>query len=41
MSQGAEYISNLIEYTVGPDNVKPDLEACLEIADRANASKLE
>jgi hypothetical protein len=41
MSSGAEYIVSLIEYTVSADNVKPDLETCLEIGDRANSGKIE
>ena len=41
MAQGPEYIATLIEYTVSEDNSKPDLEACLEIADRTNSGKAE
>lgn len=41
MSKDTEYIANLIEYTVSEDNERVDLEACLEIADRANSNKPE
>lgn len=41
MSKDTEYIATLVDYTVSEDNERVDLEACLEIADRANASKPE
>jgi hypothetical protein len=41
MSKDTEYIATLIEFTVSEDNERVDLEACLEIADRANATKPE
>jgi hypothetical protein len=41
MSQGAEYVVSLIEYTVSSEHTKPDLETCLEITDRANSGKIE
>lgn len=41
MSQQKEQVAILVEYTVAAENTKPDLEACLEIADRVNSGKGE
>jgi len=41
MSKDTEYIATLIEFTVSEDNERVDLEACLEVSDRANATKAE
>ena len=41
MSKDTDYIASLIEYTIAEDNERVDLEACLEVADRANSNKAE
>lgn len=41
MSKDTDYIASLIEYTIAEDNERVDLEACLEVADRANSNKSE
>jgi len=41
MSKDTDYIASLVEYTVAEDNERVDLEACLEVADRANSNKAE